>query len=114
VNRPTRKTRPVHRPGKMNATEAKYAALLDQLIVAGEIVRYEFERIKFVLADRTTYTPDFYVVCRDHIELHEVKGFLRDDANVKFKACADRFPEFIWKMIRWKNKTIGWEVMREA
>ena len=105
--------KPIHRPGKMNATEAKYALHLEGLKAQGVIVRYKFEKIKFILADRTTYTPDFYVLFPGHIEFHEIKGFLRDDANVKFKIVADLFPEFRWKMIRWKNKTVGWEIMRE-
>jgi len=37
-----------------------------------------------------------------------------EDANVKFKVAAAMFPEYRWKMIRWKNKTIGWEIIKEV
>lgn len=97
----------------MNKTEEKYAGLLELRRQSGEIIRYEFEKIKFLLADKTTYTPDFYVVFPGHIEFHEVKGFLRDDANAKFKIAAAMFPEFRWVMTRWKNKSVGWEIVKE-
>lgn len=105
--------KPVHRKCKMNLTEARYAEILERKRLAGEIKRYEFEKIKFNLADKTTYTPDFYVVFPGHIEFHEVKGFLREDANVKFKIAAEMFPEFRWVMVRWRNKKTGWEIVKE-
>ena len=98
--------KPIHRPGKMNATEAKYALHLEGLKAQGVIVRYEFERIKFILADRTTYTPDFYVLFPGHIEFHQIGRVVGD-----FVVTANRFPEFRWKNIKYHNRK--WEVIRE-
>ena len=68
--------------------EAHYP-LLKRLLLAGEVLHYEFEPLKLRLADKTFYTPDFMVVRRDGlIELHEVKGFWEDDARVKIKVAA--------------------------
>jgi hypothetical protein len=87
---------------RMNKTETRYAnEILEPLKVLGEIEAYVFEGVKFRLADRTYYTPDFMVITTMHgIEFHEVKGFLRDDAAVKFKVVRENFPWFTWKMVR--------------
>lgn len=79
---------------KMNKTESLYARRLENMRAMGNIHRYEFEPLKLRLADSTFYTPDFMVVRNDLIELHEVKGFWRDDARVKIKVAAKQFPEF--------------------
>jgi len=87
-------------PGTMNKTEAAYAARLALLQRAGEIQSFRFEPIKFRLADRTFYTPDFMVVMGDEIQFHEVKGgYVEDDAAVKFKAAAEMYPEFQFQMV---------------
>ena len=78
----------------MNKTEAAYAQVLEIRKRADEVVSYEFERIKLKLATRTFYTPDFFVTLPTHFEVHEVKGFWRDDARVKFKVAAEQFPYF--------------------
>ncbi len=93
-----------HKPGVMNKTEAAYAARLDLLLRAGEILRYEFEAAKFKLAPSTFYTPDFMVIAADDvIEFHEVKGFWEDDARVKIKVFAAMYP-FRVKAITLKKK----------
>jgi len=87
-------------PGTMNKTEAAYAARLALLQRAGEIQSFRFEPIKFRLADRTFYTPDFMVVMGDEIQFHEVKGgYVEDDAAVKFKTAAEMYPEFAFQMV---------------
>lgn len=100
------------KPGKMNPTEAEYAKALERRKVAGEIAWYEFERITFKLADNTRYTPDFAVMLASgEIEIHEVKGFWRDDARVKIKVAADRFPfRFLAVSERSKKSGGGWDV----
>ena len=103
-----RKSRPRQKPGEMNGTERRYALLLEQRKLAGEVTSYLFERIKFKLAPKTFYTPDFYVVTPECIEIHEVKGHWEDDARVKIKVAAEMFPEFKWLAVQWKNKTVGW------
>ena len=104
---PARGRRPQNRTvgydaDRMNKLEAQYAAHLEQQRLAGQIIFWRFEAIKFRLADRTWYNPDFYVMRPDGtIEIHETKGFMQDDANVKIKATADLFPEFCFVLVKW-------------
>jgi hypothetical protein len=92
--------RPRHTAGKMNKTESAYANVLELRKKAGEVKRWVFEPIKFRLADKTYYTPDFMVTFDDHIEFHEVKGFWEDDARVKIKVVAEIFPEFLFLAVK--------------
>jgi hypothetical protein len=100
---PKRKGRGVHKPGVMNATEARYASeVLDAGVAAGEVVWYSFESITLKIAFDTRYTPDFAVMLPDgEIEFHEVKAAdkgnggkarYEDDAKVKIKVAARNFP----------------------
>jgi hypothetical protein len=97
--------------GTQNKTEAAYQSDLEVLKFAGEIIWFAFERYTFRLADDTRYTPDFAVMAADGVlEFHEVKGFWRDDARVKIKVAADRFPHrFIAVKSRPKKHGGGWE-----
>ena len=101
--------KPRHKPGEMNKTEKKYSEHLESRRLEGEIISFKFEKIKFKLAHKTFYTPDFFVVMPGHIEIHEVKGFWMDDARVKIKVAAEMFPEFKWVAVKWKNKKEGWQ-----
>ena len=82
--------------GEMNRTEKAYEERLKKLQDDGLIVWFKFEAIKFKLADRTYYTPDFLVMnAKGELEVHEVKGspaIFLDDAKVKVKVCAEMFP----------------------
>ena len=101
----------------MNSIEEEFSWILEQQKRAGEIVDYAFEAMTFRLADRTTYTPDFVIVHHDHFELVDVKArgvakigiskktgkpykkqwtSKRDDAAVKMKVAAERFPWMQW------------------
>ena len=74
-----------------------------------DVLMVGFERIKLKLADKTFYTPDFYVLKKDgQLEMHEVKGFMRDDAAVKLKVAAAQFPFIKFFLIK-KDKT-GWDI----
>ena len=95
-----RRPRPHHEPGKMNKTEEEYSRLLEARKHLGEIKRWVFEPIKFRLADKTFYTPDFLVVHKEHMEIHEVKGFMEEDANVQIKVVAEMFPEFLFVVVK--------------
>ena len=111
-NQKRRFIRPRQKPGEMNKTEEKYSELLEIRKKQGEIIRYEFEKVKFKLAKKTFYTPDFFVVFEDRIEIHEVKGgYITDDAIVKYKIAVEMFPEFVWKLIQYKNKKSGWVLL---
>lgn len=96
---------------KMNGTESAFADYLDGRIQRGEIKRWDFEAMKFILADRTTYTPDFFVMLPDgRIEFYEVKGFMRDDANVKLKVSASKFYMFKFYLVRKEKRE--WKITR--
>jgi hypothetical protein len=93
----------------MNQTEAAYArGVLEPARLAGELVWWAFEAMKFRLADNTHYTPDFVVLRADgEVEAHEIKatwshggaGFT-DDARVKVKVAASLFPWIRFKVAR--------------
>ena len=85
---------PLLRPTLMNKTESAYAETLEEWRRGGRILSWDFEAVKLKLAPKTFYTPDFFVVFPGHFAFHEVKGFWRDDARVKIKVAAERFPAF--------------------
>lgn len=79
--------------GQENKTEKSYGLHLQLRKMQGDILWFKFEGMKFRLADKTFYTPDFAVMRKDGlIELHEVKGYMQDDANVKIKCAAELYP----------------------
>ena len=93
--------------GRMNKTEKAYGELLFKLQLAGEILWYKFESMKFRLADNTWYTPDFIVMRDDgSLEVHEVKGHWTDDARVKIKVAADIYP---MQFIAVKKSRTDWD-----
>ena len=75
----------------MNKTEARYFARLQ---ADPDVHWIGYEAVTLKLADDCRYTPDFAVMRSDGaIELHEVKGgFVREDAWVKVKVAAAKFP----------------------
>ena len=88
-----------------NKLETRYETeVLKLLTMAGEVESYQFEALKFKLAKKTFYTPDYVVVRNGHIELHEVKGFWEDDARVKIKVAAKMFPYFLFIGVQYKKK----------
>lgn len=96
--------------GAMNKTEAAYAAYLDLLRSAGDVLWFRFEGLKFRLADNTFLTPDFVVMMADgQIELHDCKGakaIYMDDAKVKMKVAAEQYP-FVFRVAFPKPKREG-------
>lgn len=99
------------KPGEMNGLETAYSQHLELLRQAGEIDWWTFEALKLRLAPATFYTPDFLVMLSNgELEVHEVKGFMRDDANVKVKVAAEIFP-FRFFVVRRQVKRAGggWE-----
>lgn len=101
--------------GTMNATEAKYAAHLNELKLTGSVLWWKFEPIKLLLAPQTTLTPDFMVMLADGtIEMHDVKGskaIYADDAKVKMKVAASEYP-FVFRVVYPVRKAQGggWEI----
>lgn len=89
----TRFGRGRQRPQGMNKLEREYAEHLEIRRIAGEVLWWAYEPIKFRLAASTFYTPDFGVMLANgEVEFHETKGFWEDDARVKIKCAADKFP----------------------
>ncbi len=92
---------------QMNNTEAEYSQYLRVLQQAGDILWFRFEGIKLRLADKTFYTPDFFVLRSSfELEAHEVKGFMTDDAAVKIKVAAEMYP-FRFVLVRKNAKKDG-------
>ena len=99
-------------PGRMNRLEASYAKHLESRKHAGEVAAYWFEAMALRIGDRCFWHPDFCVCLADGaIELHDTKGFCRDDAMVKAKAVADKYPFTIYfvyfKKGQWSYQRIG-------
>lgn len=91
----------------MNKTEKEYQSLLEKRKFTGEVAWYAFEGIKFRLADGTFYTPDFPVMLADGtMEIHEVKGYWKDDAKVKIKVAAELYP---FRFIAVYKEKGGWK-----
>jgi hypothetical protein len=99
------------KPGVMNGLEARYAQHLEGLKVLGQVEWYEFDSWTFKLADDCRYTPDFAVMLvTGMIELHEVKGHWEDDARVKIKVAASKFPfKFVGVTRKRKKDGGGWQ-----
>ena len=92
---------------RMNKTERAYAVELAAMQAAGEIVRWRFEAITLLLADPAhtggrgvRYTPDFAIWTPGKLRFVEIKGFLRDDAKLKFLWARQQFPEWEFTMLR--------------
>jgi hypothetical protein len=95
---------------RMNKLEAAYAQVLELRVRAREICWWQFEAFKLRLAYTTFYTPDFAVIgIGGELEFHETKGFWRDDARVKIKTAAAKFPfRFIEVTRARKREGGGW------
>lgn len=77
----------------MNKTEMRRAIELEAMLRTGQIESWSYETVTLKLADDTRYTPDFFVVETDGaIRFEETKGFLREDALIKIKIAAAKFP----------------------
>lgn len=112
-------------PGQRNKLEAAYEQHLELLKREGKIDGYFFEGIKLKLADNTNYTPDFLVFASDGVvELHDTKGtttkmrasglkekvpWIEEDARLKLKIVAERFPFRTFAVFKTHN---GWEMQQ--
>ena len=59
-------------PDGMNKTEARYAAELDWIKRENKVVDWWFASVKFRLAKRTWYTPDFLVIKRKDERIYKI------------------------------------------
>ena len=99
----------------LNKTELRYQHLLELMKHAGTIREHlRHESINLRLATKTWWRPDFPVITLDgRLEFHEIKGFWRDDARVKFKVAAELYPWFTFRVFVWQ-KGSGAFVQTEA
>ena len=92
--------------------EVDYAAYLESLRMAGEILTWAYERVSIHLADNTSYKPDFLVITqRGKIEMHETKGFWREKDWIKFKTAAAQNPWFSFVSVM-RAKDGSWNTHR--
>lgn len=102
--------------GEMNKTEKAFAEHLEALKRQGLILDYWFESIKLKVArNRCEYLPDFLALRSDgRLVIFEVKGakaIFTDDAKVKCKVCADKYPFPLYVVFpRPKKQGGGWEI----
>lgn len=95
--------------GRVSKTQARYAALLDQLVAAGQLAWVLHDRVSFALdahpsGRRVHYRPDAVVGRLDGtVELHEVKGHMEEDARVKLRWCASVLPQFALRVVRFER-----------
>lgn len=101
--------------GQMNKTESRFhAEWIAPRVLAGEIVWWCFEAITLKIAEDCRITIDFFIMLSSgELQAIDVKGssaVVMDDALVKLKVAADKFP---WPvaMVMPKKKTDGggWE-----
>lgn len=98
-----------------NRTEALYAAELHRRLIAGEVAEWWWQplslRLSYLKDGRGDYyRPDFMVqLASGHIEIHETKGFMEDDARTKLKAACALYP-FAFIVIR--RVRGAWELIR--
>lgn len=97
-------------PYKSNA-EQLYARKLEGMLASGEIVSWAYEAVTLVVVDangeRCRYTPDFMIVLPSGLELHEVKGHLREAARIRFLGARERYPFWTFRMFRRNGN--GWD-----
>ena len=86
----------------MNKLEAQYAQYLDLQRYAGEIFWWGYERVRLKVGNGAWFKSDFCVLREEGgtIELHETKGFRREAAIVRIKACADEYPFIFYLVIK--------------
>ncbi len=101
-------TEPKKRRGRMNKLEQAYAGELAFLLNHGLIHWWDFEPIKFRLADGAWFCPDFAVLTKDGLQFREAKGFWREAARVRIKVAADKYP-FRFVAVTKDRKTGEWQ-----
>lgn len=100
---------------KKNKTERRFEQdFLMPAHIDGKLKKYYFERLTFLLADGTRYTPDFHGYWENGvIQIWEIKGpYIYEDGKVKYKCAAEQFVEFAFQLVQWKEKR--WTTLHSA
>lgn len=103
---------PQKRRGVPNQTELRYAReVLEPMLRAGDILRYEFEAVTWHLPNVGTYTPDYLIVLPDNsLCCAEVKGgHVRPQSLVRWKAHSAARPWIRWVLTQYVNRE--WTVL---
>ena len=109
VRRPTKLAKARRVAGRMNKLEAEFEFMFLRRRPHG------FEELTFRLGDDCRYTPDFWSLDDDDVlALDETKGFWRDDAKVKIRVAAEKYPQFRWRAWRKQTKAQGGLWVRET
>lgn len=94
----------------INKTEALFLEYLREQFPGAWIER---EPVALKIGNGVRYNPDFLVhlpeTFREHrtqLVAYEVKGYMRDDAAVKLKVAATRFPWITFFLV-WREKRAG-------
>lgn len=92
--------------------ERDYAKHLQLRKRAGEILGWTYACPPFLIGFDCRYKPDFMVTLNNGtVEMHEVKGYFRDDAKVKLMVAASAFPLHPFILVTW-DKSTGWKLKR--
>lgn len=96
--------------------ESSYANYLDALKLAGEIVAWWYEPVRFRLpGTRNFYKADFLVLrCNavgKNIEIHEVKGWSKNrrEGITKLKTAAGLNTWATFYLVQWDRKRRAWD-----
>jgi hypothetical protein len=101
---------------RMNKLEARFAEQLEAWRMCEEIEWWQFEPVKLQLAMGAGYRPDFMTFGggfpymsdpwdpRRQVVFFEVKGFMRESANVRIKVAARTYPFWRFVLVRWNRK----------
>ncbi len=97
--------------GTKNRTEQRYEdEVLRPALWRGEVLWYAFEGVKLRLAPSTFLTVDYAVLPASGVlEMIDVKGaaaMIEEDARVKLKVAADRYP-FVFKIVLPQSRKAG-------
>ncbi len=93
--------RPTPAPQYASGLERDWATQLELRRRVGLLVEWRHEAITLQLAEGSRFTPNFFVVLPNgEIELQEVKGYMREAANVRLKVAARQFPWFRFVLVR--------------
>ena len=92
-----------------NGWECEYGVHLNALFLAGEVLWHRRELLEFEIGYRCTYTPDEIILAADGaLYADDVKGHMREDANVKIKVAARQFAGVTFRVAKLTKD--GWKL----
>jgi hypothetical protein len=91
---------PMDAEDRLNKTERAWLAVLQS-----RNCPIWTQEITIKLGHDCRYTPDFVTLEGGRLIAYEVKGFFRDDAAVKIRAAARKFPFLDFYLVRKKGKS---------